>query len=111
MASPISRRGYHDVAVAVTARVHHQQVLRQGNRRFHLHIGEQALYTSVGGDDLMFAQLRRLIALMSFELLLYERTFRRLAEQASFGEQAQRLILAAAVHRAPRKGRRLHELR
>lgn len=146
-ANPLARRGYQDVAVAVSARLCRQQILREGNRRFHLLIGEQALYTSVGGDDLMLAQLRRLIDLMPLprlvlgvvprsaelrsstnnflmydrkmvrvetltahlsisqprELLLYERTFRWLAEQAAFGERAQRLILSAAVHRTSKK--------
>ncbi|MFI9504744.1 helix-turn-helix domain-containing protein [Nocardia sp. NPDC052566] len=61
---------YGDVRAAVAARVNHQQNLRYGVRRFRFLIAEQALYTSVGTDDLMLAQLRRLIDLMSVQRLM-----------------------------------------
>ncbi|WP_051406905.1 Scr1 family TA system antitoxin-like transcriptional regulator [Nocardia sp. CNY236] len=39
-----------------------QQILYQGDRRFHILIGELALYNKVGDDSVMAGQLDRLLA-------------------------------------------------
>lgn len=51
-----------DVEAGVAKRLERQQLLYRGNRRFHFLVGEQALYTTVGGAAVMNGQLDRLIA-------------------------------------------------
>ncbi|MEV5649549.1 helix-turn-helix transcriptional regulator [Nocardia sp. NPDC052254] len=51
-----------DVDAGVAKRLERQQLLYRGIRRFHFLIGEQALYTTVGGTSVMTGQLDRLIA-------------------------------------------------
>jgi len=50
-----------DAEQGATARLARQKVLTHGDRRFHMVVGEQALYTNVGGSDVMRAQLDRLV--------------------------------------------------
>ncbi|MGV9632895.1 helix-turn-helix domain-containing protein [Nocardia rhamnosiphila] len=61
----------NDVEAAVAARMERQQqFLYQGHHRVHYLIGEQALYTTVGDDDVMLGQLDRLLASMSLPRVL-----------------------------------------
>ncbi|MCP2321023.1 Helix-turn-helix domain-containing protein [Nocardia amikacinitolerans] len=50
-----------DIEQAVAARMRRQQVLYQRDKRFHFVVGEQALYTTVGDDQVMIGQLDRLL--------------------------------------------------
>ncbi|MGW0248823.1 helix-turn-helix domain-containing protein [Nocardia goodfellowii] len=67
-ASAILRRSirFHgipdDLDEGVAKRLERQQVLYRGDRRFHLLMGEQALYNNVGGESVMRGQLDRLLA-------------------------------------------------
>ncbi|MEV6772526.1 helix-turn-helix transcriptional regulator [Nocardia sp. NPDC051030] len=54
--------GPDDLTAAVAVRIERQQVLRKGMRRFHFLIAEQALYTTVGSDEIMVSQLEHLAA-------------------------------------------------
>lgn len=58
-----------DADEAVAARMERQQFLYRGDRRFHVILGEQALYTNVGGPGVMRGQLDRLLAAMSLPRL------------------------------------------
>ncbi|WP_369690359.1 helix-turn-helix domain-containing protein [Nocardia miyunensis] len=49
-----------DVDKGVSARMDRQRILYKGTHRFYFLIAEQALYTTVGGDDVMTGQLDRL---------------------------------------------------
>ncbi|MFI9412541.1 helix-turn-helix domain-containing protein [Nocardia gamkensis] len=51
-----------DVEQAVAARMERQQVLYRRDHRFHFLMGEQALYTTVGDDQVMVGQLDRLLS-------------------------------------------------
>ncbi|MBF6176518.1 DUF5753 domain-containing protein [Nocardia blacklockiae] len=51
-----------DLDAGVSKRMERQQVLYQRDRLFHFVIGEQALYTTVGDDQVMIGQLDRLLA-------------------------------------------------
>ncbi|MEV5836918.1 helix-turn-helix transcriptional regulator [Nocardia sp. NPDC052112] len=51
-----------DLDEAVSKRLERQQILYRRNHRFHFVIAEQALYTTVGNDDVMIGQLDRLLA-------------------------------------------------
>lgn len=53
-----------DIDEAVSKRMERQQYLYRGERRFHILIAEQALYTSVGTDAVMIGQLDRLMAVI-----------------------------------------------
>lgn len=53
-----------DLDEGVAKRIERQQVLYRGDRRFHLLMGEQALYNNVGGHSVMSGQLDRLLAAM-----------------------------------------------
>ncbi|MEU2035623.1 helix-turn-helix domain-containing protein [Nocardia amamiensis] len=59
-----------DVDEAVAKRIERQQFLYQGNRRFHILIGESALYTTVGTDEVMTGQLDRLLAIIGLSRVL-----------------------------------------
>ncbi|AYF78384.1 XRE family transcriptional regulator [Nocardia yunnanensis] len=50
----------NDLDEAVTARMERQRILYQRNKRFHFLLGEQALYTTFGDDQVMIGQLDRL---------------------------------------------------
>ncbi|PSK96588.1 helix-turn-helix protein [Murinocardiopsis flavida] len=54
-----------DVEAGVAARMERQQTLYRGDRRFSALLGEQALYTRVGGTEVMAAQLDRLLVAMA----------------------------------------------
>ncbi|GAB2923155.1 DUF5753 domain-containing protein [Streptomyces mayteni] len=58
-----------DVDAAVARRMERQQYLYQGERRFHVLLAEQVLYTNFGGPDVMRGQLDRLLAVMSIPRL------------------------------------------
>lgn len=51
-----------DAAQAAQERIERQRVLTHGDRWFHILIGEQALYTNVGGPEVMIGQLEHLLA-------------------------------------------------
>lgn len=53
--------GVDDLDRAVNARLDRQQILSAGTRRIAILLGEQALYTTVGGPDVMAGQLRHLL--------------------------------------------------
>lgn len=55
----------NDFEVAVAKRLERQQILYRGNHRFHFILAEQVLHTTVGDDDIMTAQLDRLLIAMS----------------------------------------------
>ncbi|WP_063049967.1 helix-turn-helix domain-containing protein [Nocardia arthritidis] len=48
----------------IAARLERQQVLHRGNHRFNFVLAEQALYTTVGSDDVMIGQLDHLLSTM-----------------------------------------------
>ncbi|WP_405391186.1 helix-turn-helix domain-containing protein [Streptomyces sp. NBC_01102] len=54
-----------DADAAVAKRLERQRYLYEGNRIYNVILGEQALYSNVGGPQVMKSQLDRLIALMS----------------------------------------------
>lgn len=58
-----------DVEQGVAARMERQQYLYRGKRRFHVLIGEQALYARVGDPTILKGQLDRLLATMSLPRL------------------------------------------
>ncbi|OLB79963.1 MAG: hypothetical protein AUI14_08630 [Actinobacteria bacterium 13_2_20CM_2_71_6] len=58
-----------DAEEGARARLARQRVLADDDRRFHVVIGEQALYTNVGGTDVMAEQLRHLLRLLRFPQL------------------------------------------
>ncbi|MFE3192364.1 helix-turn-helix domain-containing protein [Nocardia sp. NPDC059240] len=61
----------NDAEEAVAARMERQQqYLYRGKRRVHYLIGEQALYTTVGDDGVMYGQLDRLVTAMSLPRVL-----------------------------------------
>ncbi|MBY8856983.1 helix-turn-helix transcriptional regulator [Nocardia sp. CA2R105] len=51
-----------DLEAGVAKRLGRQQLLYRGDRRFHIIVAEQALYTTVGGNGVMLGQLDRLLA-------------------------------------------------
>lgn len=55
--------GPDDLDAAVAARIQRQHVLTNGARRFSFLLAEQALYTTVGDDDVMAEQLAGLLRL------------------------------------------------
>ncbi|WP_433527554.1 DUF5753 domain-containing protein [Nocardia pseudovaccinii] len=52
--------GRDDLEEALAARMQRQRVLQHGNHRFHMVIGEWALYRTVGDNTVMLGQLDRL---------------------------------------------------
>ncbi|MEW1722204.1 helix-turn-helix transcriptional regulator [Streptomyces sp. NPDC093109] len=58
-----------DTESAVAKRLERQQYLYRGDRMFHVVLAEQALYTNVGGPDVMRGQLDRLLAVMTLPRL------------------------------------------
>ncbi|MBF6358230.1 helix-turn-helix transcriptional regulator [Nocardia higoensis] len=54
-----------DVDGGVEKRLERQQFLYRGDRRFRILVGEQALWTTVGSEEVMAGQLDRLIAVSS----------------------------------------------
>lgn len=54
----------NDIEAAVRKRLERQRYLYEGERVYNVLLGEQALYSNVGGPDVMKAQLDRLIAVM-----------------------------------------------
>ncbi|MBF6068183.1 MULTISPECIES: helix-turn-helix domain-containing protein [Nocardia] len=130
----------NDVDAAVAARMERQQqFLYRGDHKVHYLIGEQALYTTVGDNDVMLGQLDRLMTAMTLprvvlgivprtapyrvsatnfviydrrqvlvegigaaqtitqprEIVVHERAFEALAQQAAIGHAARTLITAA----------------
>ncbi|WP_280378018.1 helix-turn-helix domain-containing protein [Nocardia wallacei] len=59
-----------DLEQGVAKRLERQQVLYHGKRQFRIIMGEQALHTTVGGDDIMAGQLDRLIAVIGLPRVL-----------------------------------------
>ncbi len=62
--------GPDDISEALEAHMQRQRVLHEGVGRFHFLIGEPALYTSIGDDEIRRAQLQRIIDSMSLPRLL-----------------------------------------
>jgi hypothetical protein len=60
------RRIPDDADEGAQARLEHQRVLSDEDRRFHIVVGEQALHTNVGGTEVMAEQLQRLLDLLKF---------------------------------------------
>ncbi|RDI53328.1 helix-turn-helix domain-containing protein [Nocardia mexicana] len=61
----ITRHGApDDIDVGIAKRMERQQFLYRGDHRFSIIIAEQALRTTVGGDDVMTGQLDRLLAVI-----------------------------------------------
>jgi hypothetical protein len=58
-----------DVDRGVAARMERQQFLYKGERKFHVILGEQALYTNLGGPEVLRGQLDRLLAVMTLPRL------------------------------------------
>jgi transcriptional regulator with XRE-family HTH domain len=58
-----------DVDRGVAARMERQQYLYKGDRRFNVILGEQALYTNIGGLDVLRGQLDRLLAVATLPRL------------------------------------------
>lgn len=54
----------NDTEAAVAKRLERQQYLYQGERIFNVLLGEQALYTNLGGPEVMKGQLDRLLVVM-----------------------------------------------
>lgn len=54
---------------AVAKRLERQRYLYEGNRIFNVLLGEQALYTNLGGAEVMRAQLDRLMAVLALPRL------------------------------------------
>ncbi|MFG1793442.1 DUF5753 domain-containing protein [Nocardia sp. NPDC049149] len=53
------------IQASLTARLERQNVLYRGRHRFHFLIGEQALYATVGGPEVMIEQMDRLLVAMA----------------------------------------------
>ncbi|MGV9544745.1 helix-turn-helix domain-containing protein [Nocardia beijingensis] len=53
-----------DVDAAVAKRMERQQVLYKPGKRFHILLGEQSLYTTIGNDQVMLGQLDRLYSVI-----------------------------------------------
>ena len=51
----------NDVPAGVAKRMRRQQVLYDGEHRYQVILGEQALYTNIGGPDVMREQIERLL--------------------------------------------------
>jgi transcriptional regulator with XRE-family HTH domain len=62
-------RAPQDAEAGADARLERQRVLTHGDRRFHMVIGEQALRTNVGGDEVMTAQLEHLLDVLKLPRL------------------------------------------
>ncbi len=60
-----------DLDAGVAARMQRQQVLYNGDHKFHLIIAQQALHTTVGNTDVMIGQLDRLLAVMSLPRVVF----------------------------------------
>jgi transcriptional regulator with XRE-family HTH domain len=58
-----------DIERGVAARMERQQYLYQGDRRYNVILGEQALYTDLGGPDVLRGQLDRLLVVLSLPRL------------------------------------------
>src|SRR5262249_57418223 len=54
-----------DLDAGVAARMQRQQILYQGNHRFHFILAEQALRTRVGSAETMIGQLHPLLTALS----------------------------------------------
>ncbi|MGV9675854.1 helix-turn-helix domain-containing protein [Nocardia sp. NPDC003482] len=54
----------NDIDAGIAKRVERQQFLYRGDHRFAILIAEQALRTTVGGDDVMIGQLDRLLSVI-----------------------------------------------
>ncbi|QIS06735.1 helix-turn-helix domain-containing protein [Nocardia brasiliensis] len=61
--------GLDDVDRAVAARIERQRILRHGTTRITVLLAEQALYTTVGNDQVMIGQLDYLVEVMSLPRL------------------------------------------
>ncbi|MGR6923074.1 helix-turn-helix domain-containing protein [[Actinomadura] parvosata] len=55
----------NDLDAAVATRIGRQSILRMGQRRFHIVLAEQALYTRVGGREVMRPQLEHILSEMA----------------------------------------------
>ncbi|MER0245955.1 DUF5753 domain-containing protein [Streptomyces sp. HSW2009] len=51
----------NDVPAGVAKRMQRQQVLYDGEHHYHVVLGEQALYTNIGGPEVMRPQIERLL--------------------------------------------------
>ncbi|WP_172385613.1 DUF5753 domain-containing protein [Streptomyces sp. MNP-20] len=51
----------NDVAAGVAKRMERQQVLHEGGHHYHVILGEQSLYTNIGGPEVMRGQVDRVL--------------------------------------------------
>nr|WP_200429672.1 DUF5753 domain-containing protein [Streptomyces sp. NE5-10] len=51
----------NDVSAGVAKRMQRQRVLHDGDHHYHVILGEQALYTNIGGPEVMRGQIARLL--------------------------------------------------
>lgn len=58
-----------DAEEGASARLEQQRVLTHGDRHFHMLLGEQALFTAVGGAEVMTGQLEHLLAVLKLPRL------------------------------------------
>jgi transcriptional regulator with XRE-family HTH domain len=58
-----------DAEEGAASRLERQKILTHGDRRFHMVIGEQALYTDVGGNEVMVGQFEHLRAALKLPRL------------------------------------------
>lgn len=58
-----------DAEEGASERIARQRVLTQGDRHFHMVLGEQALYTDAGGPEVMTGQLEHLLEVLALPRL------------------------------------------
>ncbi|MFI0734449.1 Scr1 family TA system antitoxin-like transcriptional regulator [Streptomyces sp. NPDC021225] len=78
-----------DAEAATAKRLERQQYLYQGSRIFNVLLGEQALYSNLGGPEVMKGQLDRLLAVM------------RLAAAAAAHDRHHRVRLKPRLRQCP----------
>ncbi|GAA5067709.1 helix-turn-helix domain-containing protein [Nocardia callitridis] len=61
----------NDVEQGVSNRLEQQKVLYYGDHRFHILVAENALYTTVGSNEVMTGQLDRLLAVIGLPRMLF----------------------------------------
>ncbi|WP_330229990.1 helix-turn-helix transcriptional regulator [Nocardia sp. NBC_00508] len=89
-----------DLDDAVAARLRRQNVLHSGKRRTIILLAEQALYTSVGDDQVMIGQLEHLLEVMTLPRLILgvvPREFEFIYTTTSFAMFDRRLAMVETV--------------
>ncbi|WP_067476650.1 helix-turn-helix domain-containing protein [Nocardia amamiensis] len=89
-----------DLEEAVAARLRRQNVLHSGKRRTIILLAEQALYTSVGDDQVMIRQLEHLLDAMTLPRLILgvvPREFQFIYTTTSFAMFDRRLAMVETI--------------